>query len=158
MPGPTVHSAEALGQARLEELAQRPNTTVLAPTHDVVRDPWPTARVRAVCECLVKETLADADAATSDPFRFRKGLLDTVHDALAFQRLHPKTFWLLTDHAVMQNAQSRAAITGMLYVQGQVESGAVTAGTEADALATRTVLAALNASPGRDTPPPAAPR
>ena len=130
----------AFHNERLRELAAKKNTTVLTVTHDNVHEPWSVERLRAVLEPLVERALAAGDDVSD--FALRKSLLEDP-EVLAFQREHPKFYWLLTDRAVMRDARSRKAITGMLYVRGQVESGAVPAGQEADAMATKTVLAAL---------------
>lgn len=130
----------AYQQQKLQELADRPNTTVYTVAHDSTHEPWPASRVRAVSEALAAR-VASFDAGASD-FAVRKACLDDP-EALAFQRRHPKLYWLLTDRTMVHDPRFRAAVTGMLHVRAQVDAGAVAEGTDADALATRTVLAAL---------------
>ena len=131
---------ETFHQERLRELSQKPNTTVLTVQHDATNDPWPAARLRAVMERITARVLA---APEGDAFALRKQLLDDA-EVLAFQRQHPKFYWLLTDRAVMREKKSRDAVTGMLFVRDEIERGRVAEGHEADAMATRTVLEALN--------------
>ena len=125
---------------RLKKLSEKKNTTVLTVEHDFINDPWPEPRLRGVMEPLVARVLTFNDSVID--FTLRKTCLDDA-EVLAFQRQHPKMYWMLTDRVVMSDERSRKAITGMLYVRKQVESGAVTEGQEADAMATKTVLAAL---------------
>ena len=125
---------------RLRKLSERKNTTVLTVQHDFVTDPWPESRLRGVMEPLLARVLAFDDSV--DDFSLRKACLDD-EEVLAFQRQHPKMYYMLTDRKIMRDERSRKAITGMLYVRKQVDAGAVTEGNEADAMATKTVLAAL---------------
>jgi len=131
---------QAFENERLQKLSEKKNTTVLTVQHDFINDPWPEKRLRDVMEPLVARTLA-FDASVSD-FALRKACMEDP-EVLAFQRQHPKMYWMLTDRAIMGDERSRKAITGMLYVRKQVEAGAVDEGHDADAMATKTVLAAL---------------
>lgn len=128
-------------EEHLRELASRPNTTVLQESHDRLRDPWPAARLRLVMERLTARVLA-ADDAVSD-FALRKACLNDDSEILEFQRAHPKFYWMLTDRAIMREKRSREAVTGMLFVRDQIDSGAVAEGRTADAMAMRTVVEAL---------------
>jgi hypothetical protein len=140
LPADVASEVGAYQQERLRELAQKPNTSVLQVEHDSVRDPWPVARLRPVMEGLLARVLA-FDASTSD-FVVRKTCLDDA-ETLEFQRAHPKLYWSLTDREQMRQKKARDAVTAMLRVREKVESGEVTDAHEADALATRTVMAAL---------------
>lgn len=128
---------------RLQELAERPNTTVLTVEHDSRHDPWPVDRLKPLMERLVARVLSFGDEV--DDFRVRKTCLDDP-EALAFQRAHPKLYWMLTDRKMMGEERCRSALTGLLHVRAKVEAGEVADEHEADGLATRTVLAALGAS------------
>lgn len=130
----------AFQKERLRELSERPNTTVLDVEHDSHHEPWSVDRLRPLLERLTSRVLATPDE-TSD-FVMRKQCLED-EEVLAFQRDHPKFYWLLTDRAIMREKKHRDAITGMLYIRGEVERGRVTTGQEADAMATRTVIEAL---------------
>jgi hypothetical protein len=140
---PLPAEAGAYARAQLEELAARPNTVVYEASHDVVAEPWSAERAKAVMESVVKRVLA-FDYAVSD-FCVRKTCLDDP-EALAFQRRHPKLYWLLTDRALMRQDKYRSALTALLAVRGRVEAGSVST-EEADAVATRTVLGALGDAP-----------
>ena len=72
----------------------------------------------------------------------RKTCLDDP-EVLAFQRRHPKFYWLLTDRALVKTTGLRDVVRGFLAVRERVESGEVVEGRDADALATRAVLTAL---------------
>lgn len=131
---------QAFENERLRRLSEKGNTTVLTVQHDFINDPWSERRLRDVMEPLVARVLS-FDGSVSD-FTLRKTCMEDP-EVLAFQRQHPKMYWMLTDRTIMGDERSRKAITGMLYVRKQVESGAVAEGQEADAMATKTVLAAL---------------
>ena len=133
----------AYEQEHLKELASRPNTTVLQATHDILHDPWPVSRLKPMMETLVKRVLAFGDEV--DDFRVRKACLDD-EEVLSFQRTHPKLYWMLTDRKMMREPRLRSAVTGLLHVRSQVEAGALAEGRDADAMATRSVLAALGTS------------
>tara|TARA_B110001452_G_C15229624_1_gene426009 strand:- start:1658 stop:2080 length:423 start_codon:yes stop_codon:yes gene_type:complete len=131
---------KAFENERLRKLSEKKNTTVLTVEHDFINDPWPEPRLRNVMEPLVARVLTFDDSVSD--FTLRKTCMDDS-EVLEFQRQHPKMYWMLTDRKIMSDERSRKAITGMLYVRKQVESGAVTEGHDADAMATKTVLAAL---------------
>lgn len=131
---------QAYEKERLQKLSEKKNTTVLTVEHDFINDPWPEKRLRDVMEPLVARVLSFDDSVSD--FTLRKTCMEDP-EVLEFQRQHPKMYWMLTDRKIMGDERSRKAITGMLYVRKQVESGAVTEGQEADAMATKTVLAAL---------------
>lgn len=141
--GPSASQIDAYRQAHLEELASRPNTTVYTVQHDRVSDPWPAARLRPLMESLVARALSFDDSV--DDFRVRKTCLDDP-EALAFYRTHPKMYLMMTDRQVMREERYRKAITGLLFVREEVERGGVADGPDADAMATRTVMAALTGS------------
>ena len=131
---------KAFQEQHLRELSERPNTQVLQVKHDFKHDPWPVSRLRPVLEALTARVLAFGDDVPD--FTVRKTCLDDP-ETLAFQRHHPKFYWLLTDRSIMKEQKSRDAITGMLYVREEVEKGNVPDEQEADAMATRTVMEAL---------------
>lgn len=131
---------QAFENERLRRLSEKKNTTVLTVQHDFVNDPWTEKRLRDVMEPLVARVLSFDDGVSD--FALRKTCMEDP-EVLAFQRQHPKMYWMLTDRKIMSDKRSRKAITGMLYVRRQVESGAVSEGNDADAMATKTVLAAL---------------
>jgi hypothetical protein len=132
---------ESFQKERLQELSEKPNTTVFTVEHDVKNEPWPAARLRGVMETITARVLATPDDVTD--FALRKNLLGYDEEILAFQRQHPKFYWLLTDRAIMREKKSRDAVTGMLFVRDEIERGRVAEGQEADAMATRTVIEAL---------------
>lgn len=132
--------ARAYHREHLERLASRPNTTVFAPEHEFTHDAWKVARLRPVLEGLAARVAA-FDADVSD-FAVRKQCLDDP-EVLAFQRQHPKFYWLLTDRKLVRDETFRGVVAGFLQVRERVESGEVPDGHEADALATRGVMAAL---------------
>jgi hypothetical protein len=134
----------------LRELASRPNTTVLQVGHDRVQDPWPVTRLRPLMETLVARVLAFGDDV--DDFRVRKDCLDDP-EVLEFYRAHPKLYYMMTDRKLMGEERCRSAITGLLHVRDKVETGALEEGRDADAMATRSVLAALGASHVTEQPP-----
>lgn len=130
----------AYQKERLHELASRPNTTVLDVEHDHHHDPWPVSRLRPVLERLTGQVLSTPDDVSD--FTLRKRCMEDA-EVLEFQRNHPKFYWLLTDRKIMREQKHRDAITGMLYIRGEVEKGNVSNGHEADGMATRTVIEAL---------------
>lgn len=125
---------------RLEELSERPNTTVLTVEHDFVNEPWPVSRLRPLLERLAKRVTEFPDE--TDDFVVRKTCLDDP-EVLEFQRMHPKLYWMLTDRKLVKEEKFRNAVNGLLLVRRKVEVGEVESGQEADGMATRTVLASL---------------
>lgn len=135
---------QAFENERLRKLSEKKNTTVLTVQHDFINEPWPEKRLRDVMEPLVARVLSFDDSVSD--FTLRKTCMNDDPEVLAFQRQHPKMYWMLTDRKIMSDPRSRKAITGMLYVRRQVEAGTVIEGNEADAMATKTVLAALESN------------
>ena len=140
---------------QLETLSERPNTTVYEATHDQVAEPWASGRVSSIMESIA------ARATTYDPsvhpFRMRKALIEDP-ETLAFQRQHPRIFDMLTDREMLGDPRFRNAIKAMLHVRREVEAGRVAEGQEAEGLASRGVLAALQQDvvAGPHPPPPPA--
>lgn len=125
----------------LENLASRPNTTVMTVEHDVKNDPWPVSRLRPVMESIMRGVTQKEEEDITD-FALRKRMLEDP-ETLAFQRQHPQLYWVLTDRAVMREQKSRDAITALLRLRTQVERGEIPNGHEADAAATNAVMTAL---------------
>ena len=139
---------ESLHRARLEELAARPRTSVYDVVHDSVAEPWAASRLRPVMERIVEAALAHGPEVAD--FAVRKAGLEDP-EALAFQRRHPKLYWLITDREKMREPRLRDAVGAMLGLRDRVERGELADGPDADALATQTVIAAL----GTGAPPDA---
>ena len=129
---------QALHQDRLQELADN-GAQVLIPQHDTVRDPWPVERLRPVMEKLVAKSLSFR--GTEDDFAVRKQCLEDT-EIQAFQRAHPKLYWLLTDRSKMRDSKARDVINAFLSLREQVERGAMSP-TDSDAHATRAVMTNL---------------
>lgn len=131
----------AFEASRLRELSERPNTTVLTVDHTQTHEPWTVARLRPMMERLATR-VAGFDASIDD-FRVRKACLEGDEEVLAFQRQHPKLYWLLTDRSMVREKRFREAVAAMLAVRERVERGEVEGGRDADAMATRAIVAAL---------------
>ena len=134
------NDVEAMHTQKMRDLASQPNTTVYEATHDVVREPWKVSRLRPILERLVERVLSFPDNVSD--FCLRKTCLDDAEIA-CFQKAHPEMYYLLTNRDVMREEKSRKAITGLLYLREQIEAGVITDGKEADAMATKSVVAAL---------------
>ena len=131
---------------RLERLAQEKNTSVYKVKHDKLHEPWPVNRLRPVLERLAARVVSFGDDV--DDFTVRKTCIDEDKEVLAFQRDHTQLYWLLTDRKMVKEERFRNAMKGLLQIREKVEAGDVDdsgegEGSEADAMATRTVLAAL---------------
>lgn len=131
----------AFQKEKLKKLAEKPNTTVFTVEHENVAEAWPVKRVRKVLESIAKRIQTDFTEADSD-FSVRKACLSDS-EVLAFQRQHPKLYWMVTDREKMKESKYRAAVSALLEVRSRVERGIIKEGEEADAAATRTVIDAL---------------
>ena len=164
---PLPASVGAYEQARLEQLAQRRNTTVLQVEYDDVRDPWPVARVRAVLDTIAARVAREFADETVADFTVRKTLVDSDPEIRAFYRGHQQLFQLATDRAMLRDERFRNAVAALLQVRTLVERGDLAEGQDADALATRSVLSAFGtqhvndaaaaASAYQPPPPPSTP-
>ena len=133
----------AFQDEKLKRLAEQPNTTVYTVAHDEVADAWPIARVRGIMDRIALRINDEfGDVERHSDFAVRKVCLDDP-ETLAFQRRHPKLYWMITDRQQMKEPKYRAAIAALLEVRDRVEKGVVAEGPEADAAATRTVIDAL---------------
>ena len=137
MKAEVVSSAE---RKRLEELAANPKNRVLEVTHDFVKEPWESQRVAKVVKTIIDKSLA---SELTDDFTMRKDLLKDP-EIKAFQFDHPRMFWTLSDRTMMREPKYRRAIEGMLNVHLMLEKGVVQKGDVASAVATQTVMHALN--------------
>lgn len=134
-----------LDDARLKELASRPNTVVYGETHDSTHDPWSAQRLRDVAERLARKVGEIGEEV--DNFRLRKRCMADDEEIAAFQEAHPRLFWLLTDREVLSDGRARSAMAAMLHVRAMVERGDVRAGTDADLMAAQGILEAFGGAP-----------
>ena len=139
----------AYEEERLRALAQKPNTTVLKVEHDHKHAVWPVAKLRPLLERLA-ERVTTFDESVSD-FTVRKTCLDDP-EILAFKRDHLNLFMMVTDRKMVREDRFRNAVKALLAVREQVEKGEAEEGQDADARATRAVLAALGTSHVSDAP------
>lgn len=135
-------NVQACQESQLRELADRPNTEVYTVAHDSTHTAWAVSRLKPLFETLVARVTGFPDD-TSD-FTVRKTCLDDP-EVLAFQRCHPRFYYMLTDRTLMREPKYRNTITALLELRSKVEAGEVPEGPEADAFATRTVMASLEA-------------
>lgn len=133
-------NVEGMERSRMEELASRPNTTVFEVSHDATHEPWSSGRLREVVARL-RARVATYGSATSD-FAVRKSCLDDA-EILAFQREHPKMYWLLTDRALLADDRCVKAVDALLDAHDDVQHGRVARGRDADAQVTRDVMRAF---------------
>lgn len=138
-------SHEELQAQDLERLASKPNTTVYKREFDRYHEPWQVERLRTVLSCLVKRVLTFDEAYVTD-FAVRKACLDDP-ETLAFQRDHPKLYWLATDRALMRDEQKRNVLLALLQVRERDERGEFKEPCEADAAATAVVMRGLPSHP-----------
>jgi hypothetical protein len=64
-------------------------------------------------------------------------------EVLDFQRQHPQLFWLLTDRKMVNDKRFQQALGAMFKVKEKVENGDIQEGHDADALATSSIVSAL---------------
>ena len=133
---------ETMHRKKLEELASKPNTVVYDVEYDSVAEAWPASRVERVIETVYRRITEDLAEESCD-FKVRKYCLKD-EEVLAFQRRHPKLYWMITDREKMKEPKYRGAITAMVEVRKRVERGEIPEGKEADAAATRTGVNALS--------------
>jgi hypothetical protein len=133
----------AYEKERLDKLSQQPNTTVFKTEYDSIHDPWEAKRLRGVAERVAKR-VTEFGEDVSD-FKVRKTCLED-EDVLNFQRQHPKLFWLLTDREMVKDTRFRQALGAMFNVKEKVENGEIEEGRDADALATSSIVSALQQS------------
>lgn len=128
---------------KLKKLAEKPNTTVFTVKHDHIAEAWPIKRVRNVLESIAKKITGEySDAESFSDFAVRKECMKDP-EVLAFQRQHPKLYWMVTDREKMKEPKYRAAVSALMEVRTRVERGQIKEGEEADAAATRTIIDAL---------------
>lgn len=132
----------------LRQLSEAPNTTVYTVAHDAVHEPWPPARLKRAIETLTRKVTEFGSDA--DDFVVRKECLKDP-EVLAFQRDHPRTYWMLTDRALANNPQAKQALIAMLHVHARLRANEITE-QEADAAATSAVVQAFAA--GGPSPAP----
>ena len=150
----------AYHEEHLRELASKPNTTVFrAERHGEHHEPWASARLRAVLSRLVERVLAFPEGTPDVTVQIKclktEDGVGRDEEMCAFYRDHPKTYHMLTCQSLMRDPKSRTVVLAMLDVRQRQESGEVGTEQEADALATRQVMAAMGVDLS-GAPPPAA--
>lgn len=140
----------AYERKRLERLSQQPNTTVFKTEYDATHTAWKSKRLRTVAEGLASRVTAFGEDVSD--FQVRKRCLDDP-EVLRFQREHPKLYWMLTDRRMVRDSRFQQALGGMFRVREQVEAGVLTEGRDADAMATSSIVTALQSecTPGQAT-------
>ena len=128
---------------KLKKLAEKPNTTVFTVKHDQVTTAWPSKRVKSAVETIARKIHAEfTDTEKFSDFCVRKECMKDP-EVLAFQRQHPKLYWMVTDREKMKEQKYRDVVGAMIELRHRVESGQVKDGEEADATATRVITDAL---------------
>ena len=107
---------ENLTQARLEELAERDDTIVYAPTHDTLFDPWPAERVRACVRQIVRVAKA---CATADEARAKLDDDEMKDFAANYQVMYKR----LTQPEIAQNQGHVDIMLAMVDLRARVERG-----------------------------------
>lgn len=130
----------AYEKERLKRLSEQPNTTVFRAEFEATNEPWAASRLREVSERIAKQ-VTDLDDSYSD-FRVRKLCL-ADNEVLRFQRQHPKLFWMLSDRKMVRDTRFQKALGAMFTIRERVEQGEVADGHDADAIATSSIVAAL---------------
>ena len=133
----------AYEQAHLDELSSRPNTTVYTPEFDNVHDPWKVKQLKVVLNRIAKRMQVLEAEGITDTIRARQECLKGDEGIRSFQRAHPKLFWAVSDPVAIKEPKFRAALASLIHVRTLVERGDVATGRDADALATRHVMSAL---------------
>ena len=133
---------ESLTKERLEELAERDDTSVYTHTHDTVFEPWDAARVKRCLRRIVDVSRRSdtADAARSE-------LLGTTtsnecSEMRAFAELHQRTWERFTDPAVASNEGHVRTYLHMLDTRERLRRGELTS-HEAHGVVSETALANL---------------
>jgi len=126
---------------RLEELSQNPNTTVYTVDHDQKHTVWKPKRLKKVIEGISTKVQELGKLPEMDDFKIRKECMKD-EEILAFQREHPKTYWMLTDRSLSDNPKAHAAIVAILHVHSRLSAGEIDE-KEADAAATNAVIRAM---------------
>ncbi|OUU53267.1 MAG: hypothetical protein CBC12_02830 [Candidatus Puniceispirillum sp. TMED52] len=128
---------------KLKKLAEKPNTTVFTVKHDQVTTAWSSERVRDAVETIAQKIQSEfSDTEKFSDFFVRKECMKDPQ-VLAFQRQHPKLYWMVTDREKMKEQKYRDVIGAMVELRKRVELGQVKEGEEADATATRVITDAL---------------
>ena len=130
----------AFEKERLEKLSQTPNTTVFTTSYDKTHEPWSSSRARSVAERVAQRVTEFGDDVSD--WQVRKRCTDDP-EVLEFQRTHPKLYWMLTDRKMVSDKRFQQALGAMLKVREKVERGEVAEGRDADAMATSSVVSAL---------------
>lgn len=99
--------------AKLRELAEQPNVTVYQPTHDVVFEPWPAARVR---RCVDRVAALTREGRTAAEVR-----ADAELDA--FARHYLVFFQKLTDADFVRDPEHVATVQALVELRAGVERG-----------------------------------
>lgn len=117
-------------EKHVEEMRRtHPNATVLE-TQYIEHEPWKVETLTNICEQIARRTRENTEI--SDLFRYRKSLLKEK-DILAFQRHHPKLFWMLTDKDTVSDPKYQKTLGYFLNILYLKESGKI---NESDANAT----------------------
>ena len=136
----------SLTEAEIEQLAARPDTTIMTAEYDFFT-PWPEDRVRACVNmlCRISRAANDADSARQEALG---------HPELrAFSERYKKMFERFSDPAVSRIEDNTKVLMMMIGLHERMRAGEVTA-TQAQAQVSDAALAALlRQAPGAPQPP-----
>ena len=122
-------------EAKLRELAEQPNVTVMQPTHDIVYDPWPAKRV---AECVDRLVVLTRGGTSADDAK------TSSSEIAEFASRYTVFFSKLTDPAFVADDGHVQVVKNLIGLRGMVELGTLDA-THAQAQAADVALRSLAA-------------
>ena len=136
---------DAFEEQRLRQLASE-GAEVYTVEHENKHDPWPFVKIRGIMQQVASQ-MEGTEHEELDDFKFRRALLENNEEMRRFKKDHLNLFMMVTDREKMRDRRYRGAVEAILTVHLQVERGEISAGRDADATATRAVIAALQGNP-----------
>ena len=121
MPGARSSRVTNLTPENLARIAERDDSVVYQPTHDITFNPWSAERVR---RCVQLITAIASKCANEDEARGRVRLVGG--DVLEFETKYQLMFQRLTEPDIAKNKSHVAIVLSMIELRGEIESGSIT--------------------------------
>ena len=107
---------------KLQELAEKPNTIVMTPTHDTVFEPWPAARVASMLDMISTITKRMKSQSSEEIQDYCKSHPD-MHE---FSEKYQVMFKKITDPLFVQDDENLKVMKKLVLLKAAVDNNLTT--------------------------------
>ena len=102
----------------LRELAEKPNVTVMQPTHDLIFDPWPTKKVLFIVNNIAQTTKSNIDKEVN----IIREICYKKEHVLEFSQKYKMIFEKITTPSFVKVDDNMKVLNKMIFMKAAVDS------------------------------------